>query len=69
MTRRAELDETREQITSPFLRLCNSVMDHGGVAASAAELRECRGIGQQANPVLHIKNTYGGWYIVHMCNT
>ena len=66
MAGRAELDEAGQQVTAPFFGLCDSVMDHGGVKASATKAWQSGGICQQADPIFHIENPYTRWHIVHM---
>ncbi len=58
VTGRTELDETGEQVTALFFRLCDSMMDHSGVTASAAKLWQRRGICKQADPIFHVENAH-----------
>ena len=59
MAGRAKLDKTGEQVTALLFGLRDAVMDYGRMTAPATKFWQRGGICQQANPILHVENTYG----------
>ena len=66
MAGRAKLDKAGEQVTALLFGLCDAVMDHSCVAAPATKFWQRGGISQQANPILHVENTYGCGRIIYI---